>query len=164
MLEDVLPENPTMIFAGTAAGNRSAQTGAYYAHKGNRFWKTLADVGFTSRLFAPAEFRLLASLGLGLTDLCQTQSGMDKVIDRWDVGGFEQKILAAGPKAIAFTSKKAASIWSKASYGRSLQFGGFEHGRRGFPLVFVLPSTSGANGHWSIEPWQALHRWWIANR
>ena len=60
------------------------------------------------------------------------------------------------PRAIAFTSKKAASIWlgratGTIAYGRQAERG------IDFPEVFVLPSPSGAaRSHWSIAPWQEL--------
>ena len=58
-LPDVLRPDLDVVFVGTAAGRRSAAVGAYYAHPGNRFWKTLHSTGLTPRLFAPDEFREL---------------------------------------------------------------------------------------------------------
>jgi TDG/mug DNA glycosylase family protein len=59
------------------------------------------------------------------------------------------------PETIAFTSKKAASLF----YGRPTK--AIALGRQppqdDFPIVFVLASPSGAaSGHWSVQPWQEL--------
>jgi TDG/mug DNA glycosylase family protein len=130
--------------------------GAYYAHKGNRFWKTLAEVGFTDRVFAPEEFRQLALLNLGLTDLCKTQSGMDSKIDKWDIEGFNRKITQTKPHAVAFTGKHAASVWSFRK-SQSLAFGWLKHNVPEFPPVYVLPSTSGAKACRLPQNWSRLH-------
>jgi G:T/U-mismatch repair DNA glycosylase len=66
-LPDLLAPNLRVIFVGTAAGKRSAEFGHYYAGRGNRFWRTLHEVGLTPRLFEPGEFRALLALGIGHT-------------------------------------------------------------------------------------------------
>ena len=57
VLPDVLEPDLDIVFCGTAAGTRSADVGAYFAHPQNRFWRTLAEVGLTPRRLAPTEFR-----------------------------------------------------------------------------------------------------------
>jgi hypothetical protein len=39
-LPDQLQDHLRLVFAGTAAGQRSADVGHYYAHPGNRFWRS----------------------------------------------------------------------------------------------------------------------------
>jgi TDG/mug DNA glycosylase family protein len=80
MLPDILAPNLDVIFCGTAAGNRSAQLGHYYAGRGNTFWKTLVTVGLTPRLLAPEEDLMLLKYGIGVTDLAKSASGMDRDI------------------------------------------------------------------------------------
>ena len=63
ILPDLLQPGLDLVFCGTAAGRRSAEEGAYYAHPGNLFWRTLHAVALTPRLFAPAEYPLLPALG-----------------------------------------------------------------------------------------------------
>jgi TDG/mug DNA glycosylase family protein len=66
------------------------------------------------------------------------------------------------PKTIAFTSKKAASLFygrpTKAvALGRQPQD---QNSPQDFPDVFVLASPSGAaSGSWSVRPWQELADW-----
>jgi TDG/mug DNA glycosylase family protein len=75
-----------------------------------------------------------------------------------NVPAFREKMLRYRPKTIAFTSKKAASLF----YGRPTK--AIELGRQptepDFPTIFVLASPSGAaSGHWSVRPWQELADW-----
>lgn len=154
VLPDRLAPGLKLWFVGTAAGPMSAALGAYYAHPGNRFWRTLHATGITPRLFAPQEFPLLLDLGVGLTDFCKTGWGVDARIARedFDVDGFRRKVARLKPEALAFTSKMAASLWLGRPTGR------IAVGRQAMaegPIVFVLPSPSGlATSHWSIDPWR----------
>lgn len=153
ILPDCLAPDLKLWFVGTAAGPKSAEVGAYYAHRGNRFWRALQETGITSRLYAPEEFPLLMELGVGLTDFCKTDWGVDSQIAReaFDVAGFRRKAARLKPRALAFTSKTAAGLWLGRSTGR------IETGRQVAttgPAVFVLPSPSGlATSYWSIAPW-----------
>ena len=156
VLPDVLKQSLQIIFVGTAAGERSACEVSYYAHPGNRFWKVLREVELTPKLYLPHEYRGLLALKIGFTDLCKTQQGRDEVITDYDRHGLARKIKHYRPRIVALTSKKAASVW----YARSTK--DIAYGRQaattdGGPIVFVLPSPSGAaSGHWQIKPWRAL--------
>lgn len=159
-LPDQLRANLRLVFVGTAASTRSAAVGHYYAHPGNRFWRAVHEAGITPRRYQPSEFAALLALGIGFTDLSKTGAGMDHEIARqsFDVAGFRTKIETFRPKTIAFTSRKAASLF----YSRptsALVLGRQPH-VKGFPEVFVLPSPSGAaSGHWSLQPWRELAEW-----
>jgi TDG/mug DNA glycosylase family protein len=64
-------------------------------------------------------------------------------------------MLRYRPKTIAFTSKKAASLF----YGTPTKAValGRQPPSEGFPEIFVLASPSGAaSGSWSIQAWQEL--------
>lgn len=156
-LPDLLAHGLRLVYVGTAASHRSAQVGAYYAHPGNRFWRALHEAGITQRLFAPHEFRDLLALGIGLTDMSKRGSGMDHNVahDEFDVPRFLAAMHFHRPKIIAFTSKKAASLF----YGQPTQKirPGLQPPQPDFPSVFVLPSPSGAaTRYWDIAPWRAL--------
>ncbi|MCP3472482.1 mismatch-specific DNA-glycosylase [Bradyrhizobium sp. CCGUVB1N3] len=159
-LPDQLRENLRLVFVGTAASTRSAELGHYYAHPGNRFWRAIHEAGITPRRYQPSEFAALLELGIGFTDLSKSGAGMDHQIEAEtiDVAGFRIKIERYRPKTIAFTSKKAASLF----YGRpssTISLGRQPHDE--CPAeVFVLPSPSGAaSGHWTLEPWRELAAW-----
>ena len=76
-LPDQLADYLRLVFVGTAASRRSADVGHYYAHPGNRFWRTLHQTGITNRRYEPHEFPALLTQGIGFTDLCKTGAGMD---------------------------------------------------------------------------------------
>jgi TDG/mug DNA glycosylase family protein len=161
-LPDILAPNLRVVFVGTAAGKRSAELGYYYAGRGNRFWRTLHEIGLTPRLLAPAEFQDLLALGIGLTDMSKLGSGMDHHVsaDTFDPNRFEAVVRSYRPRAIAFTSKRAASVWLRTSGTRIIAYGRQPPAVSDFPDVFVLPSSSGAaRSHWSIDPWQELADW-----
>jgi double-stranded uracil-DNA glycosylase len=159
-LPDQLRADLRLVFVGTAASTRSASVGHYYAHPGNRFWRTLHEVGITSRQHQPNEFASLLELGIGFTDLSKSGAGMDHQIARqsFDVAGFKAKIQTYRPRTIAFTSKKAASLfYSRPTSALSL---GRQQPMHGFPATFVLSSPSGAaSGHWTLQPWRELAEW-----
>jgi Uracil DNA glycosylase superfamily len=77
-LADQLQGHLRLVFVGTAASQRSAYAGHYYAHPGNRFWRTIHEVGITARRYEPHEFPALLKLGIGFTDLCKLGAGMDR--------------------------------------------------------------------------------------
>ncbi|HET6554541.1 MAG TPA: mismatch-specific DNA-glycosylase [Dyella sp.] len=154
ILPDLLQPGLRLVFCGTAAGRRSAQEGAYYAHPGNLFWRALHAVALTPRLFAPLEFPLLPALGIGLTDLAKHHMGNDDELprDAFDVDALRARIASHAPRMLAFTSKAAA----RAALGRPAAYG-LQPERIGETRLFVLPSPSGqARGHWDLEPWHAL--------
>ena len=160
-LPDLLRDDLNLVFVGTAAGQRSADVGHYYAHPGNRFWRTLHETGITPRRYQPHEFRNLLKFRIGFTDMCKSGAGMDHTALNFpiDVPAFREKMQHYRPRTIAFTSKKAASLF----YGRptkTVALGRQPLVIQDFPDVFVLASPSGAaSGHWSVEPWQELADW-----
>jgi TDG/mug DNA glycosylase family protein len=159
LLPDVLADNLDVVFVGTAAGRRSSARGIYYAGAGNRFWPTLRQIELIPPRFAARDFAELMSIGIGFTDLCKTGCGMDRdvVVTPADIAVSDAKLRACQPRALAFTGKKAASLWlrrrtDRISYGRQK--------RPDFCEVFVLPSPSAAaRRYWKVEPWQELADW-----
>jgi TDG/mug DNA glycosylase family protein len=84
--------------------------------------------------------------------------GMDHEIapGQFDVPRFEAEMSRCAPRAIAFTSKKAASVWTGEPTAR-LALGHHPARRFGRSEIFVLSSPSGAaTRYWTVEPWAAL--------
>jgi TDG/mug DNA glycosylase family protein len=155
ILPDLLRPGLELVFCGTAAGERSAREGAYYAHPGNLFWRALYEAGITPHRFGPAEFPGLLDLGIGLTDLAKRHSGNDADLprDAFDAPALVAKIEAFRPHLIAFTSKTAA----RAALGRPIVAYGPQPERIGITEVHALPSPSGqARRHWNMGPWRQL--------
>lgn len=155
ILEDLVVPGLRLVFCGTAAGTRSAAERAYYAHPGNKFWRTLHAVGLTGDLLAPRDWRRVSEYGIGLTDLVKHSSGPDSVLPRdgFDAERVRRLIADTQPTVLAFTSKTAGQSF----LGRSVPAYGEQPERVGATRVWVLPSPSGrAAGYWSLSWWGAL--------
>ena len=76
-LPDVLGPGLDVVFVGTAAGTRSAREGVYYAHPGNRFWRTVKKLALLPEDFAPGDFAQAPRHGIGFTDMCKLRAGSD---------------------------------------------------------------------------------------
>ena len=154
VLPDVLAPGLRVVFCGTAAGTVSAARGAYYAHPQNKFWRAVHAAGLTPRVLAPAEFALMPSFGLGLTDIAKTVSGMDRelppgALGRLACAEMRTKIERFAPRILAFTSLTAG----RRFLGPDANLG--EQGERiGDTRLWLLPSPSPTAG-WN---WDEL--WW----
>ena len=152
VLPDLLRQNLDLVICGTAVGNRSAETGWYYAGLGNKFWTILNDTGLTSYKLSPKEYENLENFGIGLTDLAKKTSGVDKNLKSrdFDIEGFKKKLLEYQPYVIGFNGKNAAKLFlgnDRVSYGR-------QNVRFGESILFVLPSTSyNARQYWEPKFW-----------
>lgn len=155
ILKDVIKSNLDIVFCGTAAGNKSAQVGFYYASPNNKFWSAIHQVGLTPLRLKPEQYTDLLKFNLGLTDLVKKQSGNDRDLpeDAFDLARFEGLIEKYQPKYVCFNGKEAAKVFlkrKKVAYG--LQKESINKTR-----LFVAPSTSGAaSKYWDIKWWQYL--------
>ncbi|WP_029073925.1 mismatch-specific DNA-glycosylase [Kaistia adipata] len=159
ILPDVLQPGLRVVFCGTGAGTYSARAGAYYANPGNKFWPTLHAIGLTPHRIAPADFRQVLDHGIGLTDVAKEHVGQDTVIDLAlvDAGALGAKIALHRPAILAFTSKRAASLYLDHPTA-AIPYGP-QDVSIGPTRIHVLTSPSGQAGpHWSIEPWRDLAR------
>jgi TDG/mug DNA glycosylase family protein len=156
ILKDVLRANLKVVFCGTAAGNASAMRQAYYAGPGNRFWRTLFEIGLTPHQLKPEDYESISQYGLGLTDLVKSVSGVDAILKQmhFDQAGLLEKINRYKPDLLAFTSKRAGEEFLKCAVLYGLQATTI-----GSTRLFVLPSPSGAaRRFWSIYHWHELSR------
>jgi double-stranded uracil-DNA glycosylase len=155
VVPDLLRDGLRLVFCGTALGRASMEARAYYAHPGNRFWRTLFETGIIPEPLKHADYPRLLDFGIGLTDLNKTEWGADSELTPggFDVPAFHEKMRRYRPGMIAFTSKKAGSLAlgvRRVAYG--LQPGLLEGAG-----VFVLPSPSGlACKYFDKDVWRAL--------
>ena len=157
MLEDLLAPGLRLVICGTAAGDRSAKIGAYYAGPGNKLWSTLYTVGLTPRQLAPTDYRVAKEFGIGFTDLVKDQSGSDAAIDfrKEQRERLRAAILIAQPAFLCFNGKRAATEYLDS---KRLAYG-LHATTIGATRLFVAPSTSGAaNGSWDLSVWEEFAR------
>jgi TDG/mug DNA glycosylase family protein len=158
ILPDVLMLGLKVVFCGTAVGVESAKVGAYYAGRGNRFWSILHETGLTSDILEPHKFRSLTRQDIGLTDLIKSRSGTDKDIPEPTedcIADLRSKVKWFEPKVLAFNGKKAARWFLELKSTREIDYG-LQQATIGQTVIFVLPSTSAASGHWDESPWHKL--------
>lgn len=158
LVPDVLAPGLEVVFCGSALGDVSFRRHAYYANPGNRFWRTLAEVGLTPRRLAPEEYPMVTMYGIGLTDLVKTDHGQDKRIfdGHLDLEAARtslcHKVEQYQPYILAFTSKTVAG-----QFLRRPVVSGSQPERLGRTVLWVLPSTSGlAQRFFDLQPWQEL--------
>ena len=155
ILPDLLSYKMDIVFCGTAASKKSKSLNAYYAGPGNKFWKTLYDIGLTKKHLKPQEFKKLLDYDIELTDICKTDYGNDNELDtsKYDVEGFNLKILEYKPKTVCFNGKNAGKAYlnqKKVNYG-------YHDIKIGNTKIFIAPSTSGAaSGFWNLTIWKQL--------
>ena len=155
MLPNLLARKLALVVCGAAVGRRSAKLGQYYAGPGNRFWRTLSDVGLTSRELSPVEAQHLLTVGIGLTDLVKGRAGNDNELrfTRADAVALRAKIVLYQPRYLCFNGKRAACEFfriSQVNYG-------VQRERIGRTVLFVAPSTSrAANASWDLAVWKDL--------
>ena len=158
ILPDLLANGLDLVIVGTAAGRTSAARQCYYAGPGNRFWRTLHEVGLTPKELRPDEYARLVEYGIGLTDLAKGAFGADSDLKPADFDRIRLRavIKTASPRILAFNGKNAAARFfdtrtAKIGYGRQLA-------TIGPTIIYVCSSTSPASGHWSRAPWEELAR------
>jgi len=154
-LPDYLAPELRAVFVGTAAGDRSARRGRYYAGPGNEFWLLLHRAGLTPEFLGPERDTEVLRYGLGLTDLAKRRSASTDTLlssSDFDVPGFVRKVERYRPAWIAFHGKTAAKEYLRGSGDRrrTVALGKQDWQVQETP-VFVLPSASGSKSR-SISP------------
>ena len=122
VLPDLLAPGLKLVIVGTAAGRASALKGCYYAGPGNRFWRTLHEVGLTPIELRPDEYARLIDYGIGLTDLAKGAFGADADLKPADFDRIRLRsvIKTTAPYAVAFNGKNATAQFFGVRARRSI--------------------------------------------
>ncbi|WP_225849733.1 G/U mismatch-specific DNA glycosylase [Streptomyces sp. HPF1205] len=148
-LRDVVAPDLRVLFCGINPGLMSAYTGHHFARPGNRFWPALHASGFTPRRFAPAEQWEVLELGFGLTNVAGRATARADELSREELmAGGERliaKVAAYRPGWLAVLGVTAYRV----AFGDKDARVGPQELRLGGTRVWVLPSPSGLNAHWS---------------
>lgn len=151
VLVDVLAPGLDILLCGINPGLYSAHTGHHFARPGNRFWPALHRSGLTPRQLQPAEQDLLPRWGLGVTNIARraTARADELTVEDYRLGtdllrrtlrDYRPRVLAV----LGVTAFRSAFAAPKARVGPQ------DVTVEGVP-VWVLPSPSGLNAHWSLE-------------
>jgi TDG/mug DNA glycosylase family protein len=146
IVEDVIKPNLPLLICGSALGNVSAQKKAYYAHPQNRFWKTLYEVGLTPHIIAPQNYGTLLKYGIGLTDLCKEESGLDSQLSKqaYDVPRLANLIEQYTPGMLVFSALAPARAFMRGHFGVAKQrvSTGLQPQSLTHTKIFICTSTS----------------------
>lgn len=144
-LPDLLRPGLDLVFVGINPGERSAQLGHYYGHRGNAFWRALSESSLVAHEVGSHDDRTLLDCGIGFTDVVKrVQTDSIKVTDtelRTSAPSFRRRIAYASPRAVCFTTTRAFDVLfprvrAPRTWGRQpVAIAGAE--------VWVMPSTSG---------------------
>jgi TDG/mug DNA glycosylase family protein len=148
-LVDIIGDETRVLFCGINPGLMSAWTGHHFARPGNRFWPALHASGFTPRRFAPAEQQGMLALGLGITNVARraTARADELTAQELKAGGklLTAKVEARRPQWLAVLGVTAYRI----AFDDKLARVGPQERTIGDTRIWVLPSPSGLNAHWS---------------
>jgi double-stranded uracil-DNA glycosylase len=156
ILPDLLANNLNLVIVGLAAGRASANRQLYYAGPGNRFWRTLYEVGLTPVELRPDDYPKLLDYGIGLTDLEKGACGADSNLKPADFDRLRLRavIKTRSPRLLAFNGKTTAAHYFDVPT-KQIKLGR-QPDAIGRTAIYICCSTSPANGHWSREAWEDL--------
>jgi double-stranded uracil-DNA glycosylase len=150
---DVLPAPGVpfrVLFCGINPGLYSAATGWHFARPGNRFWPALHGSGFTPRLLAPSEQRLLAGYGLGITNLVARATAQAAELSRAELqagaAGLTELVSRRQPRYVAIAGVTAY----RTSFGVKDARVGPQDAMIGDARLWIVPNPSGLNAHWPL--------------
>jgi len=163
-LPDVLSDGVELVFAGINPGLRSAAIGASFANRGNRFYPALRLAGITDRVidssegFLPDDRDHLARRKVGLTTLVNFATAKaSELTDEQLIAGrgrLERVAETYRPRVIALLGVTAYRI----AFAEPRAVPGRQDRMLGASTVWVVPSPSGLNAHYSLPQLATAYR------
>ena len=156
-LPDYLREGLEIVFVGLNPGLYSAQVGHYFAHKHNRFWPALSASGLVPEPVGPEDDARLLAWGIGLTDVVKRPTrGIHELTPaefRRGAKALRDKLVRYKPRIVCFVGLTGYRVCCGSEGSPGLQAGRFAEAQ-----VFVIPSTSPRNAHYSLATISAALR------
>src|SRR5215472_3469800 len=155
---DVIAPGLKVLFCGINPGLYTAWAGHHFARPGNRFWPALFASGFTDRLLRPEEEHELLRIGYGITNLVAraTVSADELSREEFVAGGriFTRKVRKYQPRAVTILGVGAYRM----AFNRPAANVGLQREKIEDALVWLLPSPSGLNAHFTPKALAVLFR------
>jgi double-stranded uracil-DNA glycosylase len=149
-LPDVIGPGLAVVFCGINPSLYSAAVGHHFARPGNRFWPTLHQARFTSRLYSPFEDRRLLSLGYGITNVVARATARADELSpeelRVGVAVLGRKLARHRPRILAVLGLGAYRV----GFERPRAVCGPSDETIGGARVWVLPNPSGLNASFQL--------------
>ncbi len=148
VVPDVIAPGLRVLFCGINPGLYSGFTGHHFAWPGNRFWPALYTAGFTDRLLAPSEERLLLPSKFGITNLVDRATATAAELTKPELlkGAdlLRRKAQRYQPRIIAVLGVSAFRIAFDQVHVRP----GRQSDLLGQAVLWILPNPSGLNAHY----------------
>ncbi|MGH7527711.1 MAG: G/U mismatch-specific DNA glycosylase [Gemmatimonadales bacterium] len=155
---DLIAPRLKVLFCGINPGLYSAATRHHFARPGNRFWPALHAGGFTDRVLAPWEERLLLPAGYGITNLVARATAAAAELDPAELNAgrrrLERKVGRYAPQWVAVLGVGAY----RTAFGRRRAALGVQSDTLGSAGLWVLPNPSGLNANHQIADLARLFR------
>lgn len=140
----VRPDSRILVL-GSFPSVKSREQGFYYGHPQNRFWRTLATLlGDPVPASIPEKRALLARHRIALWDMaaeCEIEGSMDSDLRNVRVVDLAPLMRRARIERILLNGRKAESLFHA-------------HCPEWATLAVYVPSTSPANGRFSLDAWR----------
>lgn len=157
-IPDVIARDLRVLFCGINPGLYTAAVGHHFGRPGNRFWPTLHRAGFTPRLFAPSEQRLLLELGYGITNLVARATATADQLTTAELiesaAVLERKVRRYKPHFLAIVGIGAY----RTAFARPKAQLGLQQETIGATKIWVLPNPSGLNANYQADALANLFR------
>ncbi len=147
----VFDENSKVLILGSFPSVKSRETGFFYGHPQNRFWKVLAGVfedAVPEKVSEKKEFLLKHYVAVwDVIHSCDITGSSDSSIKNVVVNDLSEILLKADIREIFVNGKKAEAYYKKYIFRETKR------------AAVCLPSTSPANAAWSLE--RLLKAWQV---
>jgi TDG/mug DNA glycosylase family protein len=165
-LPDYLRPGLKLVFVGLNPGLYSARAGKYFARKTNRFWPALSASRFFGREVAAGDEKRLFEKGIGFTDVVKRATAQIDELTRDEITAGAQmlrrKLTKFSPVVACFIGLTGFR-WVFEVPVKTPIMPGPQLERIGASRIYVLPSTSPANAHFSfgqiVEEFRRLQAW-----
>ena len=153
-LPDYLRPDLQLVFIGLNPGLYSARVGKYFARKTNRFWPAISASGLVGRAVSAGDEQALFELGIGFTDVVKRATAQIDELTRTEIAAgaqtLRQKLEKYAPR-VACIIGITGFRWVFQTPARHRIVPGLQSERVGSTIIYVLPSTSPANAHFSLS-------------
>ena len=134
-----------VLMLGSIPSPKSRETGFFYGHPQNRFWKVIYQAGFTDRLLKPEEEQHLLDTRCGITMLVERPTVQASEVNLHELRSGGRELI----KKIEDYQPAALAILGKQAYEQAFSQRGAQWGKQaitiGVTQVWVLPNPSGLN-------------------
>jgi len=155
-VEDLMPEQPRLVFVGINPGLWTAATGTHFAHPGNRFYPALAAAGVIPRVpdFAAGlsddDRRMFLDAGIGISNLVHRATARADELDRAELRAgavrLAHDVERWHPRVVAVVGLTAY----RQGFDRPKARAGLQEERLGGAELWVVPNPSGLNAHATV--------------